>query len=94
MGWTWALFFANEGTTACATTSHLDFNVRDRQRVPRLVKGSALSAVYVDNLTTVGGNRSDTVAGVERFIDEADRKRLLSKSRRDWISNSDAGLDL
>ena len=48
--------------------------MRDRQRVPRLVKGSALSAVYVDNLTTVGGNRSDTVAGVKRFIDEAGRK--------------------
>ena len=76
MGWTWARYFCNEGTTSCVAESNIGSLVRDKAPAPYLSRGMPLSAVYVDNLTTIGGCPKDTADGLSGFEEVAARKQL------------------
>lgn len=67
MGWPWSLYFCNEAITDLATCSPSSQLVRDKEPVPTLQPGRPFAAVYVDNLTAVGGTRSDSVRTCEEF---------------------------
>ena len=59
MGWTWALHFCNEGTVSCLEEAGGTAVLRDKEPAPHLGPGRPLGAVYVDNLTAVGGGAGD-----------------------------------
>eukprot|EP00973_Karenia_brevis_P081533 11302247-Karenia_brevis.AAC.1 len=56
MGWTWALFFCNEGTQSCIDQSGMVVTIKDKTPVPVLARGKPLGASYVDNLTLIAAS--------------------------------------
>eukprot|EP00973_Karenia_brevis_P014086 1915441-Karenia_brevis.AAC.1 len=76
MGWTWALYFCNEGTQSCIDETNFLVGVRDKQPCADLKLGSPLAASYVDNLTVVAGSRRDAEKGLHAFEEKAHGKKL------------------
>eukprot|EP00974_Lingulodinium_polyedra_P062580 6041755-Lingulodinium_polyedra.AAC.1 len=57
MGWTWALFFANEAVTyqvSLAPGAYPGDAMRERSPPPRLSQGRAVVGTYVDNVQVIG----------------------------------------
>ena len=58
MGWSWALYFANEIVCHQVSTSSMRpgyDEIRDRQPPPRLLPGQPVVGTYVDNVHVFGG---------------------------------------
>ncbi|CAK0838714.1 unnamed protein product [Prorocentrum cordatum] len=69
MGWSWALHLANEAVSFLASKSAVCPRslVRERTPAPALRVGQAVSGVYVDNFTTIAGDRLGAEDSIERF---------------------------
>ena len=62
MGWSWALFFANDSVSwqvACASGLAPGRALRDKHPVPSLRPGLPVSGTYVDNILLLGATRPD-----------------------------------
>ena len=62
MGWSWALFFANEAVAyRVSQTAGTDIasEMRERKPTPCLMPGRCATGTYVDNVQVVGGTRDD-----------------------------------
>eukprot|EP00435_Cladocopium_sp_Y103_P025170 s756_g6.t1 len=68
MGWTWALFFANETVSALAGSNLLCRapQIREKLQVPQLWEAKTLTSVYVDNVAIFGAHRSDVEERIEQ----------------------------
>lgn len=75
MGWTWALFLANETVAHITSMSSPQScpEIREKLRVPQLWDGKTLSSVYVDNVAIFGA----------KYQDVADRIQTVSKAFED-----------
>ena len=71
MGWTWALFFANESVASIVRECSLQASreMREKLPVPQLDDVSTLTSTYVDNVAIVGRTKED----VARRVAEVDR---------------------
>ena len=72
MGWTWALHLCNEAIAKLAEaavggTDQDTRLLREKCCPPQLAPGKPVVAVYVDNFTTIAGNRKDTVRALTGF---------------------------
>ncbi|CAK0791446.1 unnamed protein product [Prorocentrum cordatum] len=78
MGWAWALHFANEAISHLATKSAVCPRslVRERTPAPVLRAGQAVSGVYVDNFTTLAGDRETALDSVQRFRHAAEEAHI------------------
>ena len=80
MGWSWALYIANEIVAFQASKSRPQLRldeIRDRQPPPQVLPGQPPIGVYVDNILTFGGKLGE--AG-DRMTKVADRFRDLGGS--------------
>ena len=62
MGWSWALYFANEAVTyrvQRALPDGADKVMREMQPAPTIEPGRCVAGVYVDNVQVVGGCEAD-----------------------------------
>eukprot|EP00438_Fugacium_kawagutii_P028530 Skav222527 [mRNA] locus=scaffold2875:78605:82075:+ [translate_table: standard] len=75
MGWTWALFFANETVNYIAGCASIPRSpeVREKLRVPQLWQADTITSVYVDNVAIFGAKYSDVVEKMEK-VDTAFKK--------------------
>ncbi|CAK0858852.1 unnamed protein product [Prorocentrum cordatum] len=78
MGWAWALHFANEAVSYLASKSAVCPRslVRERTPAPVLRAGQAVSGVYVDNFTTLAGDRETALDSVQRFRRAAEEAHI------------------
>jgi hypothetical protein len=74
MGWSWALFLANEGITDLAVSGDCGQTMRGREPVPLIAPGRPVSGVYVDNLNTIGWNAADASHAGQSFVDTAEAR--------------------
>lgn len=72
MGWTWALFFANETVSYIANKSgpQPSLVVREKLRVPQLWEAPSITSTYVDNVSVFGAKFKDVKLRMEQ-IDQA-----------------------
>ena len=63
MGWSWALFFANECISHIARMSQPErpFEFREKLPVPQLWSAPSLVSTYVDNIAVIGAHKQDVV---------------------------------
>lgn len=95
MGWSWSLYFCNEAITDLATCSPSSQLVQDKEPVPTLQPGRPLAAIYVDNLTAIGGTRSDSIRACEEFEHiAAERGLSIHEPDRGMIELESLGLIL
>ena len=81
MGWSWALFFANEAVAFSVEKSKgaaagLDSQLRERKEAPVLRPGVPITGTYVDNVTILGGTRQDAAQGAEAFQRQVELEKL------------------
>lgn len=71
MGWSWALWFANETVAAIAngSTIHPPSEIREKMRVPQLWETSTVTSTYVDNVAVFGAKRSDVETRIRQLSD-------------------------
>ena len=69
MGWTWALFFANETVAAIARLSSPGpgLEIREKLRVPQIWEGKTLTSTYVDNVAVFGANREEVQDRIDQL---------------------------
>lgn len=63
MGWSWALFLANEAIAYIAkqTGPYRSLEFRDKLPAPQLWEGSSLISTYVDNVSVIGAHKQDVI---------------------------------
>lgn len=71
MGWSWALWFANETVAAIANGSSLQppAEIREKMRVPQLWETPTVTSTYVDNVAVFGAKRSDVETRIQQLSD-------------------------
>ena len=67
MGWTWALFFANETVAAIAraTAPERPLECREKLPTPQLWEGETITSTYVDNVAVFGAHKVDVIARMD-----------------------------
>lgn len=67
MGWTWALFFANETVASIARSSCISrpLECREKLPTPQLWEAETFTSVYVDNVSVFGAKRQDVKKRME-----------------------------
>eukprot|EP00435_Cladocopium_sp_Y103_P021954 s1233_g5.t1 len=71
MGWTWALFFANETVSHIAKMGASScLEVREKLHVPQLWEGQSMISTYVDNVAIFGAKKEDVQSRMQQ-IDRA-----------------------
>ena len=71
MGWSWALYFANEAVAArvaAATPGGVQQAMRERHPTPEVAPGRCVTGTYVDNVQLIGGRRSDAVGQMDAVV--------------------------
>ena len=76
MGWSWALFLANEAALniACRGSLWADGILREKKVTPQLDEYRSLLGVYVDSITVIGkcpADVSERCRILQRSFDEA-----------------------
>ena len=101
MGWSWALYFANEAVAFQAANTGGDGGrdaMRERQPTPTVRPGVCVTGTYVDNVQIIGGTRGDTArrmdAVTESFTSAGIPFDITYSCRRGNPSDSGPGLSL
>ena len=79
MGWSWALFFANEAVAwRVSRTGPGDGSdaLRERQPVPDIRPGHTISGTYVDSVQVIGGCRADVLQRMDLISDSFASARI------------------
>ena len=69
MGWSWALWFANETVAAIANGSTINppAEIREKMRVPQLWETETVTSTYVDNVAVFGAKQSDVALRIQQL---------------------------
>eukprot|EP00438_Fugacium_kawagutii_P021755 Skav204650 [mRNA] locus=scaffold949:25213:31861:+ [translate_table: standard] len=78
MGWTWALFFANETVAHIAASSDPQHSpeIREKLKVPQLWEAKTLSSVYVDNVAIFGAKYTDVEERIQSLSNAFEQKGI------------------
>eukprot|EP00438_Fugacium_kawagutii_P027263 Skav214356 [mRNA] locus=scaffold86:498779:503145:+ [translate_table: standard] len=78
MGWTWALFFANETVAHIAASSDPQHSpeIREKLKVPQLWEAKTLSSVYVDNVAIFGAKYTDVEERIQSLSNAFGQKGI------------------
>ena len=78
MGWTWALFFANETVASIVRDSALGraLEMREKLPVPQMTEAETITSTYVDNVAIIGGTKSNVENRVREINSAFERKGI------------------
>lgn len=101
MGWSWALYFANEATAyRAALTGEAEGRdaMREREPVPQLGPGRCVTGTYVDNVQILGGVETDYRARMSAVTSSFKNAQIpfdvsdeRTRTWRHWASSTTSG---